>query len=145
MSNITLEQASSVVENVIGQARTLSLKPIAVAVLDAGGQLIAFKREDQSSLLRSDIAIGKAWAVLGVGMGGRTLVRRASAHPYFYGALVTMAGGKMIPGIGGVLIKGQNGEIIGAVGVSGDTADNDESCAVAGVEAAGLMADCGEA
>jgi len=135
MGNITLEQASAVVESVLAQARTRGLKPIAVAVLDAGGQLI----------LRSDIAIGKAWAVLGVGMGGRTLVRRAGAHPHFYGALVTMSGGKMIPGIGGVLVKSEDGDTLGAVGVSGDAADNDESCAVAGIEAAGLEADCGEA
>jgi uncharacterized protein GlcG (DUF336 family) len=142
---MTLELASAIVDKTLARARTEGFKPLAVAVLDAAGQLIAFKREDQSSLLRSDIAIGKAWGVLSMGMGGRDLARRAVAQPAFYNSLLAMAGGKLVLGVGGVLVRDAEGVIIGAVGVSGDTSDKDEVCAIAGIEAGGLRADPGAA
>src|SRR4051812_17080374 len=145
MSGMTLTIASAIVEHALALAGEKAMKPVAVAVLDAGGHLIAFKRQDQSNILRSDIAIGKAWGVLAAGMGGRDLVKRASAHPYFYNALVTASGGKMIPGIGGVLIRDAQRNVIGAVGVSGDASDKDELCAITGIERAGLEADAGVA
>jgi uncharacterized protein GlcG (DUF336 family) len=145
MSNITLEQACAIVDNVLDLARTKNFKPMAVAVVNADGQLIAFKRQDHKSILRSDIAIGKAWGVLSMGIGGRDLVRRANAHPHFYNALVTMSGGKIIPGVGGVLVRDAGNTIIGAVGVSGDSGDNDETCAIGGIERAGFKPDGGTA
>ncbi len=145
MHNLTLSLASTVIDNVLDIARDRGLAPLAVAVLDAAGQLIAFKRQDQSSLLRGDIAIGKAWGVLAAGYGARELVRRTAASPAFFQSLITLSGGKMVPGIGAVLVRDDAGAIIGAVGVSGDTSDNDEGCAVAGVRRAGLGADTGDA
>jgi len=115
-----------------------------VAVLDAGGQLKAFKREDGSSLLRPEIAMGKAWGVLGMGHGGRELARRAEKVPMFFNALSVMSGGRMVPVPGGVMIRSADGDVMGAVGVSGDHADNDEICAVHGIESANLSADTGE-
>ena len=113
-------------------------------MLDLGGTLTALKREDDSSLLRPEIAMGKAWGALGMGFGGRELARRAAAQPQFIGALVDASGGRMVPGIGGVLIRTADGELIGAVGISGDTAENDEICAVAGIAKAALKADTGD-
>src|SRR5579862_2030151 len=140
---LTLADAMALIDHVLATARAEHLKPLAVAVVNTGGQLIAFKREDQSSLLRSDIAIGKAWAVLATGLGARELLRRMTANPHFYNALAANASGKMIPGIGGVLVRDAQGESVGAVGVSGDTADNDERCAVAGIGHATFRADTG--
>jgi uncharacterized protein GlcG (DUF336 family) len=120
------------------------MKPLTVAVLDAGGHMIAFKREDKSGLLRREIAEGKAWGVLGMGYGGREFARRNAIRPTFYTALAVASGGRVMPVIGGVLVRDAAGEIIGAVGVSGDTEDNDDACAIAGIKAARLMADNGD-
>jgi uncharacterized protein GlcG (DUF336 family) len=114
-------------------------------VLDAGGHLVAFKREDKSGLLRFDIAFGKAWGALGMGFGSRTLAERAAATPQFFTMLAAASGGRMICNPGGILIRDGAGDVIGAVGISGDTADNDEICGVAGIEAAGLKSDPGGA
>ena len=116
-----------------------------VAVLDSGGHLVAFKREDRSGLLRYDIAFGKAWGALGMGFGSRELAERSQKMPGFFGALAAASGGRLIPVPGGVLIKNAAGEVVGAVGISGDTADKDEACAVAGIEAAGMKAQTGAA
>ena len=117
-----------------------------MAVLDETGQLKAYQREDQTSLLRTDIAVGKAWGALGLGRSSRVLGRVAEERPAFIQALSVMAGGKLVPVPGGVLIRAEdNSAIIGAVGISGDTSDIDETCAVAGIEAAGLQADTGAA
>jgi uncharacterized protein GlcG (DUF336 family) len=113
-------------------------------VLDAGGHLVAFKREDKSGILRFDIAFGKAWGALGMGLGSRTLAGRAPKQPAFFTALAAVSGGRLVPGPAGVLIRDQDGDVIGAVGISGDTADNDEICAIAGVQAAGLTPDPGK-
>ncbi len=121
------------------------MKPLTVAVLDSGGHLVALKREDRSSLLRPQIAVGKAWGVLGMGIGGRELAKRASAAPAFMGALSDLAEGKMVPVPGGVLIRDASGAIIGAVGVTGDVSENDEACAIAGIRKVGLTPDPGAA
>jgi uncharacterized protein GlcG (DUF336 family) len=143
LNSITLDQASVIADQALHKGRELKFAPLTVAVLDAGGQLKVLKREDNSSLLRPEIAIGKAWGVLGMGFGGRELARRAELVPGFFTALNVMSNGRMVPVAGGVLIKNSAGQVVGAVGISGDTSDNDEICAVHGIKAAGLMADTG--
>jgi uncharacterized protein GlcG (DUF336 family) len=144
MSNVSLAQASVIVDKALEHGRSLKLKPLTVAVLDAGGHLVALKREDKSSLLRPQIACGKAWGVLGMGFGGREFARRAAAAPAFIGAISEASEGRIIPVPGGVLIRDASGDIIGSVGISGDVSEQDEACAVAGIKAAELMADTGE-
>jgi len=141
---LTLEQASIIVDKALEKGRELGFKPLTVAVLDAGGQLKALKREDGSSLLRPEIAGGKAWGALGMGFGGREFARRAAANPAFIQALSAASGGRIIPVPGGVLIRDRTGDIIGAVGISGDISENDETCAVYGIACAGLAADTGD-
>ena len=143
MQSLTLAQASTIVDVALKTARDQKFQPLSVAVLDPGGHLVAFKREDKSGILRFDIAFGKAWGALGMGLGSRTLAERAANTPQFFTMLAAASGGRMVTNPGGVLIRDADGDIIGAVGVSGDTADNDETCAVAGIEAAGLKADPG--
>jgi uncharacterized protein GlcG (DUF336 family) len=144
MTALSLAQASLIVDKALEQGRTLKLKPLTVAVLDAGGHLVALKREDGSSLLRPQIAQGKAWGTLGMGFGGREFARRAAAAPSFMAALMDASEGRVIPVPGGVLIRTAEGAIIGAVGVSGDLSEQDEACAVFGIKAAGLVADTGD-
>jgi uncharacterized protein GlcG (DUF336 family) len=141
--SITLEQASTIVDVALKKARDSKLAPLTVAVLDAGGHLVAFKREDKSGILRFDIAYGKAWGALGMGFGSRTLASRAAKTPQFFTMLAAASGGRMVTNPGGVLIKDAGGTIVGACGISGDTSDKDEMCAIAGIEAAGLKADPG--
>jgi uncharacterized protein GlcG (DUF336 family) len=140
---LTLAQASTIVDVALATARKMELVPMTVAVLDAGGHLVAFKREDRSGILRYDIAYGKAWGALGIGFGSRTLFERAANTPQFFNALYVASGGRVVTNPGGVLIRDADGEIIGAVGISGDTSDKDEACAIAGIKAAGLSADPG--
>jgi len=140
MSNITLDQASTIIEAALAKGREMDLKPLTFAVLDAGGHLVAFKREDKSSLLRGDIASGKAWGSLGMGTSTRTLGERAAGNPSFFGALSDLSGGKILTSPGGVLVQDTEGKTIGAVGASGDSGANDEACVIAGIEAAGLVA-----
>jgi uncharacterized protein GlcG (DUF336 family) len=141
--SVTLAQASTIVDVALQKAREMNLAPLTVAVLDAGGHLVAFKREDKSGILRYDIAYGKAWGALGMGFGSRTLSERAANTPQFFNALYAASGGRVVTNPGGVLIRDDGGEVIGAVGISGDTSDKDEVCAIAGIEAAGLNADPG--
>ena len=145
MSSLGLTVANTIVEAALKRARELNTAPLAVAVLDETGQLKAYQREDQTSLLRTDIAVGKAWGALGLGRSSRVLGRVAEERPAFIHALSVMAGGKLVPVPGGVLIRAGDNAIIGSVGISGDTSDIDETCAVAGIEAAGLRADTGAA
>lgn len=145
MSSLGLTVANTIVEAALKRARELNTAPLAVAVLDETGQLKAYQREDQTSLLRTDIAVGKAWGALGLGRSSRVLGEVAEERPAFIQALSVMAGGRLVPVPGGVLIRAEDNAIIGAVGISGDTSDIDEACAVAGVEAAGLRADTGAA
>ena len=141
--SVTLAQASTIVDVVLRTAREMNLVPMTVAVLDAGGHLVAFKREDKSGILRFDIAFGKAWGALGMGFGSRTLAGRAPRSQMFFTALAAASEGRFVPVIGGVLIRDAAGDVIGAVGISGDTSENDERCAIAGINAAGLKADPG--
>jgi uncharacterized protein GlcG (DUF336 family) len=141
--SVTLAQASTIVDVSLKTAREMNLAPMTVAVLDAGGHLVAFKREDGSGILRYEIAYGKAWGALGMGFGSRTLFERAGNTPQFFNALYAASGGRMVANPGGVLIRDADSDVIGAVGISGDTADNDEACAIAGIKAAGLTADPG--
>jgi uncharacterized protein GlcG (DUF336 family) len=144
MSTLTLFDANLIVDKALEKGRELNFLPLTVCVLDAGGQIKVLKREDNSSLLRQEIALGKAWGVLGMGFGGREIAKRAAKVPQFYAALSDMSGGRMVPVPGGVLIRSGSGEIIGAVGISGDTSENDETCAVHGIRSAGLTPDTGE-
>jgi uncharacterized protein GlcG (DUF336 family) len=141
--SVTLAQASTIVDVALKKARDSNLAPLTVAVLDSGGHLVAYKREDKSGILRFDIAFGKAWGALGMGFGSRTLASRAAKTPQFFTMLAAASGGRMVTNPGGVLIKDSSGTIVGACGISGDTSDKDEMCAVAGIEAAGLKADPG--
>ena len=141
---VTLAQASTIVDVALKKGRETNCAPLTVAVLDAGGHLVAFKREDRSGILRFDIAYGKAWGALGMGFGSRELSERAGKNPVFFGALAVIAQGRFVPVPGGVLIKDTAGAVLGAVGISGDTSDKDEVCAIAGIEAAGLSAVVGK-
>lgn len=145
MSQLTLKQASIIVDESLRKGHETQCQPLTVAVLDSGGHLVAFKREDRSGLLRYDIAFGKAWGALGMGFGSRELAERSQKMPAFFGALAAVSRGRLIPVPGGVLIKNAAGEVVGAVGISGDTADKDEACAVAGIEAAGMKTQTGAA
>lgn len=140
---IDLATASTIVDKALAHGRGMGLPPLTVAVLDAGGCLVSFKREDGSSLLRPDIAQAKAWGTLGMGIGGRAIAQRASVAPAFIAAVNNLADGRIIPVPGGVLIRDSRKAIIGAVGITGAASDQDEACAVAGIEAVGLSADTG--
>jgi uncharacterized protein GlcG (DUF336 family) len=140
LMSVTLAQAAAIVDTALKKGRDTNCAPLTVAVLDAGGHLVAFKREDRSGILRFDIAYGKAWGALGMGFGSRELGDRAAKNPLFFGVLASVAQGRLVPVPGGVLIKDASGGVLGAVGISGDTSDKDEVCAVAGIEAAGLKA-----
>jgi uncharacterized protein GlcG (DUF336 family) len=141
--SVTLTQASTIVDVALKKGRETNCAPLSVAVLDAGGHLVAFKREDKSGILRFDIAFGKAWGALGMGFGSRELAERATKAPLFIDALTTISKGRLVANPAGVLIKDAAGNVLGAVGISGDTSDKDEVCAVAGIEAAGLKAQVG--
>ena len=143
MPALTLAQASTIIDAALKKGRELKLAPLTVVVLDAGGHPVALKREDRSGIMRVDIATGKAWGGLGMGFGSRELFDRSSKQPMFITALAALSQGRMVPVPGGVLIRGGDGEVAGAVGISGDTSDNDETCAIAGIEAAGLKAQTG--
>ncbi|MDE2579760.1 MAG: heme-binding protein [Hyphomicrobiales bacterium] len=142
--DLTLQQADTIVRVALEKARAEKFKPMAVAVLDARGCLKAFAAEDGTSLLRAEIAHGKAYGALALGIPSRAIGKRAEQQAYFVSAVNTLARGALVPVPGGALIRDGQGRLLGAVGVSGDTSDNDEICARAGVEAAGLKAECGD-
>jgi uncharacterized protein GlcG (DUF336 family) len=146
VAGITLQQATMVVEAALRKGRETGCAPLAVAVLDDGGHLKAFAREDGAGIIRPQIAVGKAWGALGMGMGSRALARRVAEQPQqasFFAALNAMSDGRVVPAPGGVLIRDGVGVVIGAVGISGDVSDKDEACALAGIEAAKLAGDTG--
>ena len=146
MAGITLQQATTVVEAALRKGRDTGCAPLAVAVLDDGGHLKAFAREDGAGIIRPQIAVGKAWGALGMGMGSRALARRVAEQPQqapFFAALNAMSDGRVVPAPGGVLIRDGARTVIGAVGISGDASDKDEACALAGIEAAKLIGDTG--
>ena len=144
MEKLTLAAADLIADKALEKGKELKFHPLTVVVLDAGGQIKVVKRDDGSSLLRVEIALGKAWGNLGMGFGGREIARRGAKMPGFFAALSDMSGGRMVPVPGGVLIRSAEGEILGAVGISGDTSDNDEICAVHGIVSADLKADTGD-
>lgn len=143
MSQITLEQARTIIAAALAKGEELGFKPLAVAVLDPGGHLTAFERQDGASVMRFKIAHGKAYGAIAMGLGSRALFERAKEQPYFIQAMNALADGALVPVPGGVLVRDAEGALIGAVGVTGDTSDNDETCALAGIAAAGLEADAG--
>lgn len=139
MTDLTLAAADAIVDGALGHARDAGLSPLAIVVLDAGAHMVAMKRQDGASLFRGQIAAGKATGALGMGYGTRELAKRAQGGPLFYTALMAMTG-EVVPSPGGVLIRDAGGRLIGAVGISGDTGDADEEAALAGIAAAGLVA-----
>ena len=139
MTRLTLDQANRIIAAALDKGREMKLKPLSVAVLDAGGHLIAFQRSDGASNMRAQIAIGKASGALALGVSSRAIGAMAAERPSFVASLNPIAQAGIIPAAGGVLIAGEGGAI-GAVGITGDTSDNDEACALAGLAAAGLSA-----
>lgn len=137
-----LDTAQKIVSEALKHARAKSMKPLAVIVLDERGAMRALAAEDNTSLKRAEIALGKAKGALAMGMGSRALAKRAEQVPHFIAA-VTHAVGGLIPVAGGVLVKDERGAVLGAVGISGDTSDNDEAAACAGIGAVGLKSDTG--
>jgi uncharacterized protein GlcG (DUF336 family) len=144
MSALNLHTATTISNHALALGRELSAAPLTVAVLDAGGHLISLQREDGASLLRPQIAIAKAWGAVALGKGSRAIAADAQQRPAFIGALNNLADGKLVPAPGGVLIRDAQGEVIGAIGITGDTSDIDEQCAIGAVQAVGLKADAGE-
>ncbi len=141
MSKITLAEADAVIEGVMAKAAAEGLKPMAVVVLDDGGHTVSYKRQDGSPMMRYETVVGKAYGALGMGMNSRKLEGLYERLPHFGESLMALSQGKFVPVAGGMLIKNAAGELLGAAGVSGDTADNDETACIAGIEAAGLVAE----
>lgn len=141
MAKITLEQANTIIEAGFAKGKEIDAKPLSIAVLDDGGNLLAFQKQDNSSVLRFDIAVGKAYGAVGMGRSSKGLEGVALERPHFAVALAAASGGRFVPVAGGSLILSQDGEVLGAVGVTGDTSDRDEECGLAGIAAAGLKSD----
>ncbi len=142
MAELTLDVARIILDAALAKGIEKRLKPLAVTILDARGCTKLTAAQDGTSLMRAEIAQGKAYGALAMGMGSRALFQRAQEQSYFINSVNALAQGRMIPVPGGVLIQ-RDGELLGAVGISGDSSDNDEACAIAGIEAAGLKADPG--
>ncbi len=143
MADLTLAAARTILDAALAKGTELKLKPLAITVLDARGCIKAMAAQDGTSLMRGEIAHGKAYGALALGMGSRAIFKRATEQPFFVDAINTMARGALVPVPGGVLIRDDAGGLLGAVGISGDTSDNDEAAALAGIAAAGLKADAG--
>jgi uncharacterized protein GlcG (DUF336 family) len=142
MAELTLDIARKILDAALAKGVEKKLKPLVITILDARGCVKVTAAQDGTSLMRAEIAHGKAYGALAMGMGSRALFQRAQEQAYFVGAVNALAQGRLVPVPGGVLIQSDGG-LVGAVGVSGDTSDNDEICAVAGIEAAGLKANIG--
>ncbi|MBH68114.1 MAG: GlcG protein [Rhodospirillaceae bacterium] len=138
---LTLDQADSISNRVFSCGLIESMHPLAVAILDFGGNPIVTKRQDGAGILRTEIAIGKAWGALGMGMSSRSIRDRLADRPAFQGALSVVASGKFVPVPGGVLVYDDRSEVIGAVGVSGDTSEKDEYCAIEAIRSVGFESD----
>jgi uncharacterized protein GlcG (DUF336 family) len=143
VTELTLDIARTIAEAALKTARDKSFKPLSIVVYDARGALKALLSEDGTSLKRAEIAMGKAYGALSLGVGSRAIHKMATDRPFFVAAATHAVGGQLVPVPGGVLIKDAGGRILGAVGVSGDTSDNDEIAAAGGIEAAGLVFDAG--
>jgi uncharacterized protein GlcG (DUF336 family) len=144
LQSISMNTALEIARLSIEHAHTEKMAPIAVAVLDIRGVLKAYLAADGTSLLRYEIAFAKAWSALGMGFGTRELERRASKMPVFFSNLQALTQGKMPAVAGGLLIRNSEGQVLGAVGISGDTSSNDEICAIAAIKQLGLVADHGD-
>lgn len=140
---LTLAQAQTILQNALSHAGSNGFKPLAIAVLDARGAQKTFAAQDGTSLKRGEIALGKAHGAVALGIGSRAIHKMALDRPYFVEAATHAVGGSLVPVPGGVLIRSPEGALLGAVGISGDTSDNDEAAACAGIAAAGLKADTG--
>jgi uncharacterized protein GlcG (DUF336 family) len=145
MNVLNLQTATAISTRALAVGREINAAPLTVAVLDAGGHLISLQREDGASLLRPQIAIGKAWGAMALGKDSRQIAADAQQRPAFIGAVNNLADGKLVPAPGGVLIRNEQGEVIGAVGITGDTSDIDEQCALSALESLGLKAEAGSA
>ncbi|OCW58123.1 GlcG/HbpS family heme-binding protein [Hoeflea olei] len=143
MTDISLAKALKIITAAFAAGKEHGFKPLSVVVLDAGGHVKAFQRQDGASMMRFEIASGKAYGALAVGAGSRWLNAQAETRPHFLEGLSAVSGGRIVAVPGGVLIRDRKNAIIGAVGVTGDTSDNDERAAVAGIEAAGFTPDAG--
>lgn len=141
MSALSLAQANQIINKAIEKAREMNIPPVGVVVLDESGNIKAVQREDGASMFRFDVARGKAWASVGMGVPSRKLAERAKGNPNFMVALAATAAGKFLPQPGAVLIRDAAGNILGAAGASGGTGDEDEAICAFGVEQAGLVAD----
>ena len=139
MSSITFSQAKAIADATLAKGQELSLKPLTVAVLDAGGHLIVLMRQDGASIMRPQIAIGKASGALALGCSSRQIGVMAVERPTFIASLSSISAAGIVPAAGGLLVLGEDKQVLGAVGVTGDTSDNDETCALAGIDAAGLQ------
>lgn len=140
MQTLTLQQASQILTAALAKSKEMGYQPMGIAVLDGAGHLKAFASEDGASMFRFDIARAKAWGAVGMGVSSRTLAERAKGNPNFFVSLAATADGKFLPQTGAVVIKDADGKVIGAVGASGGTGDEDELICIAGVQAAGLTA-----
>ncbi|MEL6886112.1 MAG: heme-binding protein [Pseudomonadota bacterium] len=138
---LTLDAARKIIDVTRAKGREMDLKPLSVAVLDAGGHLLAFEREDGAAPGRYGIAQGKAYGAVMLGMAGTAQMARAEQQAYFIAAVNGVYGGQMVPVPGGILVRDANGAALGAVGVTGDTSDNDAAAGAAGIEAVGLVAE----
>ena len=141
---LPLTAAETIIDAAFAAGAGHGMLPLTVVVLDIGGHIVALKREDGSGIMRADVACGKAWGALGMGISSRTIRDRMADRPAFQGALAAVSQGRFVPVPGGVLVRDADGAVIGAVGVSGDTSDKDEYCAIAGISAAGLTPDPAE-
>ena len=139
MSQLTLQQANQIIAGALAKSKESGFKPMGVAVLDAAGNLKAFASEDGASMFRFDIARAKAWGAVGMGVASRKLAERAKDNPNFFVALAATAEGRFLPQTGAVVIRDAAGQLLGAVGASGGTGDEDEAICIAGVQAAGLV------
>jgi uncharacterized protein GlcG (DUF336 family) len=140
---LTLDQAVTIVRTVHEVGKSRGMAPLCAVVLDTGGHALALMRDERASNGRPDVATAKAAGCLSMGFGGREIARRAKTAPEFYAALNARFAKGLLPVAGGVLIRDAGGQLLGAVGVTGDTSDNDEVCALAGIAAAGLVAEAG--
>jgi uncharacterized protein GlcG (DUF336 family) len=143
MTALTLAVADRIADGALEAGRTRGAAPLTVAVLDAGGHVVVMKRGDGSGILRCEIAFGKAWGALGLGLPSRALFDRAAGNPNFFTALAAASGGRVVPNPGGVLLRDAAGAVVGAVGASGDTGDMDEDCVMDGIAGSGLTGDDG--
>lgn len=143
MSALNLKTAVSLVDAALAAGRKINAAPLTVVVLDSGGHLLTVQRQDGASLLRPHVAMGKAWGAVALGKGSRLLAQDAQQRPAFFAALNGLGQSSVVPAPGGVLIRDQQGKLLGAMGISGDTSDIDEQCAITAIEAVGLTADAG--